>query len=77
MIPVYPIINKVADEPDAEARVRAFIKALRTHLPELSFMQDAALEEFNEQSKLIAAAIVSGGHVHDMTMTFEAKAGSL
>lgn len=77
MIPVIPIINNIADEPDATARVKALIKALRTHLPEVSFMQDAVLEELNEKAAFIAAAIVSGGHVHLMSMTFEGKAGSL
>jgi hypothetical protein len=77
MIPLIPIINNVADQPDATARVKALIKALRTHLPEVTFMQDAVFEELDEKAAFIASAIVSGGHVHEMSMVFEGKAGSL
>jgi len=74
MVPVIPIINKVADEPDPVARVKMLLKALRTHLPEVTFMQDAVFEELDEKAAFIAAAIVSGGHVHEMSMVFHGVA---
>jgi len=71
-----PIINRVADEPDPVSRVKALIKAIRTQMPSVTYEQDAFLAEMDEKSAFIASAIISGGHVHDMSMVFHGVAGS-
>ena len=69
-----PLINRVADEPDPTSRVKELIKALRIAIPNVTFEQDAFLTELDDKSAFIASAIVSGGHVHDMSMVFQGVA---
>lgn len=69
-----PLINRVADEPDPTSRVKELIKALRIAIPNVTFEQDAFLTELDDKSAFIASAIVSGGHVHDMSMVFHGVA---
>ena len=73
---IIPLINRVADEPDPVARVKELIKALRIAIPDVTFQQDAFLTELDDKAAFIAAAIVSGGHVHEMSVVFEGVAGS-
>ncbi|HEY4153514.1 MAG TPA: hypothetical protein VGM38_09355 [Pseudolysinimonas sp.] len=68
------VINRVADEPDPTSRVRMLIKLLRTSVPDVTYQQDAFLAEMDEKAAFIASAIVSGGHVHEMSMTFHGVA---
>jgi hypothetical protein len=70
------MVNRIADEPDPHARVRMLIKLLRTVMPDVTFDQDAFLTEMDGKSAFITAAIVSGGHVHDMAMVFHGSAAS-
>lgn len=69
-----PLINRVADEPDPTSRVKELIKALRIAIPNVTFEQDAFLTELDDKAAFIASAIVSGGHVHDMSMVFHGVA---
>lgn len=69
-----PLINRVADEPDPTSRVKELIKALRIAIPDVTFEQDAFLTELDDKAAFIASAIVSGGHVHDMSMVFHGVA---
>lgn len=69
-----PLINRVADEPDPTSRVKELIKALRIAIPSVTFEQDAFLTELDDKAAFIASAIVSGGHVHDMSMVFHGVA---
>lgn len=71
-----PLINRVADEPDPVSRVKELIKALRLAIPSVTFEQDAFLTELDDKAAFLAAAIVSGGHVHLMTVVFEGVGGS-
>ena len=68
------IINRVADEPDPTSRVKELIKLLRIAIPSVTFEQDAFLTELDDKAAFIASAIVSGGHVHEMSMVFHGVA---
>jgi len=69
-----PLINRVADEPDPVSRVKQLIKALRVAIPNCTYEQDAFLTELDDKAAFLASAIVSGGHVHDMSMVFHGVA---
>jgi len=68
------LINRIADEPDPTARVKMLIKLLRTKQPGVTYAQDGWLEQMNDKAAFLASAIVSGGHVHDMSMVFHGVA---
>ena len=68
------LINRIADEPDPTARAKMLIKLLRTKMPGVTYEQDGWLEQMDEKAAFIASAIVSGGHVHDMSMVFHGVA---
>jgi len=68
------VINRVADEPDPTARVKMLIRLMRSAIPNITYEQDAYFEIMDEKSAFIASAIVSGGHVHDMSMVFQGVA---
>ena len=70
------VINAVADAPDPTERVRALVEAIRRRVGEVTPAQNEFLAEMDEKAGFIAAAIVSGGHVHEMSVVFEGVAGS-
>lgn len=70
------VINRVADAPDPTARIKVLVAELGRHLPQGNPVVNRLLDEMDEKAAFFASAIVSGGHVHDMSMRFEGKAAA-
>jgi len=65
------VVNRIADEPDPTSRFKMLVHELRRHLPQGVPTIDAVLDELDEKSVFFTSAIVSGGHVHEMSVTFD------
>jgi hypothetical protein len=73
---IIEFINRIADQPDAVARVRTLIGELQKRLDDPHL--ESFIDEMEEKAVFIASAIVSGGHVHtDMAVAFNSKAAGL
>jgi hypothetical protein len=71
------IINQIADEPDPVARVRVMLRVLSViQAGGDNEQMGHVLKEMDEKARLFAAAIVSGGHVHELSMEFHGTASS-
>jgi hypothetical protein len=79
------LLNRVAASVDrgsppdnaVELRLRSLFVELRRHCVNTDVLEDT-LSELVENSRLVAAALVSGGQLHtDMSMVFEGTASGL
>ena len=68
------VINQIADQPDPVSRVKALVAELQKRIDDPGL--EAFIDEMEEKVAFIASAIISGGHVHEMSMRFEGKAAA-